>query len=62
MKTFKSRKTSWAVVVQYFNPNTQKREAGQSGLQCEFQDSHRYIVKPYQEKEKEQKNKTLNSK
>lgn len=37
MKTFKSRKISWAVVVQSFNPNTQKREAGQS--ESEFQNS-----------------------
>lgn len=55
----KSEQISRVVVVRAFNPITQKAEAdgsfqvcsqpglGQLGLYCVFQDSQRYIVRPF---------------
>ena len=36
----------WIVVVHSFNPCTQETEAGQPGVQSQFQDSQDYTEKP----------------
>ena len=50
------------MVVHAFNPSTQEAEAGQPGLQSEFQDSQSYTEKPCLEKTNKQTNKQTNKK
>jgi hypothetical protein len=49
------------MVAHTFNPSTREAEAGQPGLQSEFQDSQGYTEKPCLEKpkKKEKKNKEV---
>jgi hypothetical protein len=49
-------------VVHTFNPSTWEAEAGQPGLQSEFQDSQGYTEKPCLEKNKTKQNKTKQKK